>query len=426
MGAKSIRHIIIRYATTGSLLINAEMMKIYVDHKKVKVLRRSMKSVALKVMNNLRYRYPGPIHASSISNLPEKNNIQILWEGAPPQNQHFDHYYPENFLNLSKLTFKKPFVANLKNGRVYGERGYVITTDGHILTDVNPEMSQNRTKHSLVERGYMPTPERISGTVAVLNSAGLNNYFHYLFDTLGRLQYFNKIDFNIDYYYTAYNTKFQKELLDLFGIPQNKIIKAGKNTHLEAEHLLVTSLPGDNTMADERYKPYKDYETYRYVSHVVLTKIPGTTAKDNSQFVYIQRRGNRAIENEAELLEGLQNIGSWKIVRLEEYAVIEQANLFHNAKVIVALHGAGLANLIYCKPHTTVVEITNPAYPSPLYYQISSLFQLKYYPIMGEGKAGYISKTNDIKGNVSVDVQRIVSTINEAIASYTSDGITDR
>jgi hypothetical protein len=42
---------------------------------------------------------------------------------------------------------------------------------------------------------------------------------------------------------------------------------------------------------------------------------------------------------------------------------------------------------------------------------------------MGEGKAGYISKTNDIKGNVSVDVQRIVSIINDAIASCTPDGI---
>ena len=402
------------------------MMKIHIDHKKVKVLRRSMKSAVLKVMNDLRYRYPGPITASSIANLPKKNNIQILWEGEPPQNQCFDHYYPKNFLNLSDLTFKRPFVANLKNGRVYGERGYVITADGHILTDINPEMSQNRAKHSLVERGHMPTPERIRGTVAVLNSAGLNNYFHYLFDTLGRLQYFNKVDSNIDCYYTAYNTKFQKELLRLFGVPQNKIIEAKKNIHLIADNLLVTSLPGDNLMANERYKPYKDIDTYQYISNAVLSKLPGTTSESDSQFVYIQRRGNRAIENEAELLEGLRSIGSWKIVRLEEHAVIEQATLFHNAKMIVALHGAGLANLIYCKPKTTVVEITNPAFPSPLYYQISSLFHLKYYPIMGKVKAGFISKKNDIKGNVNIDVQSIVNTINDAIASYTPDDIIER
>ena len=34
-----------------------------------------------------------------------------------------------------------------------------------------------------------------------------------------------------------------------------------------------------------------------------------------------------------------------------------QITLFNNAKIIIAQHGAGLFNLIYCKPNTKIIEI---------------------------------------------------------------------
>lgn len=42
---------------------------------------------------------------------------------------------------------------------------------------------------------------------------------------------------------------------------------------------------------------------------------------------------------------------------LENYSMEEQITIFHNAKLIVGQHGAGLFNLIYCKPGTHIIEI---------------------------------------------------------------------
>lgn len=394
------------------------------NYKKVKILKKNIKSKVLWMINRFRYSFPGPTKVATVDTL-NHDDIQILWKGAPPKSQTFDDCSPKNFLDIESLVFKQPFVVNIKNGRVYGERGFVMTNDGYLLTDINPEMSQHRKKHSLTQRGNMPDPVRIKGTVAVLNSAGYNNFFHFLLDTLGRLRYFNKVDVDIDYYYTLSNTKFQKELLKIFKIPDEKIITADYKTHIEADNLLATSLPGDNTMSETRYKPFKDFETCQFIRNTILQISEATQIRTDSKLVYIQRRGSRSLDNEPELLEALQTFGKWNIVSLEDHTILEQANIFYNADVIVAMHGAGLANIIYCKPNTSVVEIINPAYASPLYYQIANLFQLKYFPFIGNTKEGLISKKNNIKGNVHVDVQPIVSQIRDVIDFYMLNNVTD-
>jgi len=41
------------------------------------------------------------------------------------------------------------------------------------------------------------------------------------------------------------------------------------------------------------------------------------------------------------------------------YSVLEQANLFYNADIIISSHGADLANIIFCKSGSQVIELNN-------------------------------------------------------------------
>lgn len=45
-----------------------------------------------------------------------------------------------------------------------------------------------------------------------------------------------------------------------------------------------------------------------------------------------------------------------KTISLEDSSIENQVNLFYNAKLIVAAHGAALINLFYCRPGTTIIE----------------------------------------------------------------------
>lgn len=66
----------------------------------------------------------------------------------------------------------------------------------------------------------------------------------------------------------------------------------------------------------------------------------------------------RSIRNHAELVDCLGRYHANVVnVLLEDIPLGEQAALFSAARVIVAQHGAALANLIFCRPGIQVIEI---------------------------------------------------------------------
>jgi len=79
---------------------------------------------------------------------------------------------------------------------------------------------------------------------------------------------------------------------------------------------------------------------------------------EKPQRIYVSRRkpSARVISNELEFVAKLERMG-FRICLLEEMPFEEQVRLFRNAEVVVAPHGAGLTNLIFSKPGTSVVEI---------------------------------------------------------------------
>ena len=68
-------------------------------------------------------------------------------------------------------------------------------------------------------------------------------------------------------------------------------------------------------------------------------------------------------------------------VRLEALPWVEQINAFARAREIVAPHGAGLANLVFCCPGARVVEFFNAAYVNPCFWRLAALRGLDYRPV---------------------------------------------
>ena len=85
-------------------------------------------------------------------------------------------------------------------------------------------------------------------------------------------------------------------------------------------------------------------------------------SKNYPRKIYIDRsdsksnhRDLRKVTNEDEIVDYLKKEG-FSIIRLGDLNFIDQVNLFHNASQIIGLHGAGFANLVFCKPNTFVLE----------------------------------------------------------------------
>ena len=79
----------------------------------------------------------------------------------------------------------------------------------------------------------------------------------------------------------------------------------------------------------------------------------------------IDRKGpTRKIHN-VEQVKALLARYDFETVYLEGMKVAEQIMLFQSAEFVIGVHGAGLANLLFCEPGTNVIELMRIAVGSP-------------------------------------------------------------
>ena len=116
------------------------------------------------------------------------------------------------------------------------------------------------------------------------------------------------------------------------------------------------------------------------------------------------RASGRRIANEGEILPILASRGFARI-ELEEMSLSAQIALFSEAEAVVAPHGAGLTNLIWCAPQTKILEVFSPLYVNLCYWAIASIVEADYYYLLGS-EEGVVDDVNDSRyflEDISVD-----------------------
>lgn len=130
----------------------------------------------------------------------------------------------------------------------------------------------------------------------------------------------------------------------------------------------------------------------------------------DSKKIYISRKGARLrqLHNERELIRSLEDLSFSTFVPGSGNHP-DQINLFSNADVIVAVHGAALTNLLFCKPGTIVIEIFAANHVVSSYIWLAHQLGLRYGAVIG-GK-------NDLSQSFSVSVEKVISEIRVAETS---------
>ncbi|WP_445637549.1 Glycosyltransferase family 61 protein [Nostoc sp. DSM 114161] len=280
------------------------------------------------------------------------------------------HEYPETF------------VAVIPQGRVWGHNGTVITPDDKLLGDVSLEIGTDISEHSILKSWRLPNINYVDGTVAVLSAAGGEGYFHWMFDVLPRIHLLQQAEIpfsHIDkFLVNSLYLSFQKETLALLNIPEEKIIESRKFPHIKAKQLVIPSLPGETGNIP------------KWACDFLKTKIlvnDSTEKVGKGKFIYISRdrAAFRKVINEDELIQFLNKF-NFEVIFLEKISVVEQASVLSSASVVVAPHGAGLSNLVFCSPGTKIIELFSPNYVNGCYWVLSNNIQLDYYYLIGDGE----------------------------------------
>lgn len=131
--------------------------------------------------------------------------------------------------------------------------------------------------------------------------------------------------------------------------------------------------------------------------------------------LYISRRhaGRRRLVNEDEVQRFLESRGFETLV-FEGMGFAEQVRRCSRAGVIAGVHGAGLTNAVFTAPGSHVIEIADPRFPNPEYYELSITAGLSYWLLMGvpgprQDAAGY----GDVQLRVE-DLQEVLDRLDAA------------
>ena len=81
-----------------------------------------------------------------------------------------------------------------------------------------------------------------------------------------------------------------------------------------------------------------------------------------------------------DLIKFLKGKG-YRILDLNHFTIRNQIEMFAKAEVVISPTGSGLANIIFCKPGTKIIEIIPANHPNRKCERISKILGLKYFTI---------------------------------------------
>ncbi len=289
------------------------------------------------------------------------------------------------FTSLSKRKVQEAFVLRLPDGRVWGQNGAVITREGVLLKDLSREFGK-RHGHSALESLRIGKPAEPARNIAVLSTAGGDTFYHWLFDILPRYYLLKKAGLAsaIDLFVVPrIRSRFQQESLLQLGIARFRLLEADTpDFHIRAENLFVPSLPSLLGAVN----PWASAFVREAFLGPNLPAVPPAEVPSNlptmppAKRLFISRKNapNRRLAGEEQLEDWLERNG-FTVIMAENHTLPEQAALFHGAEVVMAVHGSGLSNIVFCRPGTIIIELFASSFVVPCYWILANNHSLRYF-----------------------------------------------
>ncbi len=258
----------------------------------------------------------------------------------------------------------------------------------HLLDDKNRVIyaPQVRFDELPIEKQVLETCERkLEGTVAYLSNSLSCHYAHWIqlqFTALAAYwETFGKE--NIDYYYIGEKDPPPHVLdsLEQAGIRREQIV----NFPCRADRSLISMMYINHNPPELQSGFEMSLFSYDFIKTTLFKPRPPKPGQSCPKKIYVMRGkvGGRRERNQAEVRAALEPHG-FTSMSMEGKTMQEEADLFGNADVIVAVHGAALHNQLFARPGTQVIELFPYDYFEPSNYVIASHSGCEYYYLIGE------------------------------------------
>lgn len=206
--------------------------------------------------------------------------------------------------------------------------------------------------------------------IVLCHNAGWRNYFHWLTQAMWTMHLYAPHTTERDVFVFPSPLMNRQAMIELTGLPSDQIHFLHKGATLRAQS--VTAI--DSCYGEYTFAPSPLLADF---GQSILART--AAAQSGARHIFISRRDSphRSMQNEAEVEEMLVARG-FQSVTLSGLSLGQQAALFHGADTIVAAHGAGLSNVIFCRRGARVIELTPTSYMNQCFLKIGQTLGLNW------------------------------------------------
>jgi capsular polysaccharide biosynthesis protein len=118
------------------------------------------------------------------------------------------------------------------------------------------------------------------------------------------------------------------------------------------------------------------------------------TAAGTPRKIFVHRAGGRrGLVNESDVLDFMTQRG-WTVVDTAALPMARQISLFAGADAVCGLHGAGLANLLWCRAGCRVFELAPSNYLNGAYEGLAALVSAHHQFLVCEATADFKARVD--------------------------------
>jgi len=386
-----------------------KIVRLLVDSDKKMLLAVLVDYFIQRIYGLLNFFFDLSFSDKNYSNVENSKSLLLEWQ------YRSEIEMPENVYTRSAIKYQQDTWLNADN-KVETRFNYKaeILDSATVLTNAHSHVSVYGNDALYIERYswykklkpirklYKKPSKKYRGVtlhLCTMAEAIKGNYAHWMIDVVSRYLLIAKFNDQIpefdQYLIPTGNTAF-KDIFNILGISESRLIELKPGVAVEFEHLVCTSNPRGYSSGICAGWIIEGYRS------AVKPKYPFD--KNTFKKIYVSRQDghNRKIIQEKGLIRRLEEMG-YKSLEMSNYTLEEKAGIFACAESVIGLTGAGMLNVLFCKPGTQIVELYPTNFVNYLYLSIAQFLKLDHHQFIFDSKTN-VRNNNPFIGNLNIDV----------------------
>lgn len=234
------------------------------------------------------------------------------------------------------------------------------------------------------------------------------NYCHWLWEALSKLVELKKKnpDAILILPKSYLKIDFVIKSLEAFGFNKNNIKTIPKKSKLYVRNL--SFIP----CIDIATEGYYDFLKFTEIAKTLNSYHKNNFKTNFGERIYISRSDPkkntaRKVANEDELVKMLDKYG-FKTVYMENFSFLEQVSIMHDAKFILAPHGAGITNAMFASKDAHIIEFINEKWQKTCFAEMFDRTNQGYNRIDCKQIDNNTMQLSDIKVDVAAFEQKLI------------------